>query len=327
VLIGRKMLATFLSYPEIDPVLFSIGPLAIRWYALSYICGLLFGWWLIVRLLHKARLWQGPVFAGLAPASPDDIGDLFVWVTLGVVLGGRIGYDLFYGTIFCGLVGGRDCGNLPWGYLEAPWRLIAEWHHGVPQLRGMSFHGGLLGVIVAIVWFCRKRKLDLYTVGDLVASATPIALFFGRLANFINGELWGKLTDSPIGMVFCNNVIAQMYGYCPAGLAPRYPSQLIEAATEGLLLFAILQIGIRAFRFLDKPGLTTALFLAGYGLARIFSEFFRDSESMISDWFSMGMALSLIMWALSLYFFWYAFARHPKKAKPVSENSARQNKN
>lgn len=303
------MLAAILPYPEIDPVLVQIGPLAVRWYALSYICGLLLGWWLILRLLRRTRLWAGPVFAGQPPATAEDIGDLFVWVTLGVVLGGRIGYDLFYGTIFCGLWGGRDCGNLPWGYLEAPWRLIAEWHGGIPQLRGMSFHGGLLGVILAIVWFCKKRGRDLFKVGDLIASVTPVALFFGRLANFINGELWGKVTDSPFGMVFCNDVVAQTYGYCPAGLLPRYPSQLIEAATEGLLLFAILQLGILKFRALERPGLTTGIFLAGYGGARIFSEFFRDSESMIAGWFSMGMALSLLMWAISAYFLWHALVK------------------
>jgi len=303
------MLAFPLPYPEIDPVLVQLGPIAIRWYALSYITGLLLGWGLILRMLRRAGLWKNAPFYGQPPATADDIGDLFVWITLGVILGGRIGYDLFYGTIFCGFWGGRDCGNLPMGYLLDPLRLIAEWHDGMPQLRGMSFHGGLAGVIIALVVFCRRRKLDLYRVGDLVASVTPLALFFGRIANFINGELWGKVTDSPFGMVFCNDIIRDTYGYCPAGTAPRYPSQLFEAATEGLLLFAILQIGIRCFRLHEKPGLTTAIFLTGYGLARIFSEFFRDSESMIAGWFSMGMALSLLMWAVAGYFFWYALVK------------------
>jgi phosphatidylglycerol---prolipoprotein diacylglyceryl transferase len=167
----------------------------------------------------------------------------------------------------------------------------------------------------SLVLFCRHHKLDLYRIGDLVASATPIGLFFGRIANFINGELWGKVTDSPLGMVFCNDTIrATYFGQCPAGAAPRYPSQLIEAATEGLLLFAILQIGIRRFRLHEKPGLITAIFFAGYGLARIFSEFFRDSESAIVGWFSMGMALSILMWAVAGYFYWYAMIR-PKAAK------------
>ncbi|MGB8603237.1 MAG: prolipoprotein diacylglyceryl transferase [Rhizomicrobium sp.] len=308
------MLATFLTYPNIDPVLVQLGPVAIRWYALSYICGLLLGWWIILKMLRQASLWRGGPFGGQAPATADDIGDLFVWVTLGVIIGGRLGFDLFYGIIFCGLNSGRDCGNLPWGYLENPLRLLAEWHDGVPQLRGMSFHGGLIGVITALVLFCRKRKLNLYKVGDLVATVTPLALFFGRIANFINGELWGKVTDSPIGMVFCNDTIRNTYGgICPAGELPRYPSQLIEACTEGLLLFIILQICIRVFRLHERPGLITAIFLFGYGLARIFSEFFRDSESMISGWFSMGMALSLLMWAISAYFLWYALVRRGKQ--------------
>lgn len=310
------MTTHFLIYPQIDPVLVQFGPFAIRWYALSYICGLLLGWGLIVRCLRQSSLWRAPVFGGHAPATAEDIGDLFVWVTLGVIIGGRVGFDLFYGVIFCGLNSGRDCGNLPWGYLENPLRLLAEWHDGVPQLRGMSFHGGLIGVITALVLFCRNRKLDLYKVGDLVASVTPLALFFGRIANFINGELWGKVTDSPLGMVFCNDLIRDTYhGICPAGELPRYPSQLIEAATEGLLLFVALQICIRLFRLHERPGLITALFLAGYGSARIFSEFFRDSESMISGWFSMGMALSLFMWAASAYFFWYALVKNKRIAQ------------
>jgi phosphatidylglycerol:prolipoprotein diacylglycerol transferase len=292
------MLAAFLTYPQIDPVLIHLGPIAIRWYAISYIAGLLLGWWLILRMLRQASLWKNPPFKGKAPATADDIGDLFVWITLGVIVGGRLGYDLFYGTIFCGIWTGRDCGNLPWGYLENPLRLIAEWNGWVPQLLGMSFHGGLIGVVVALVLFCRKRKLDILRVGDLVAAATPIGLFFGRIANFINGELWGKKTDVPWAIVFPR-----------AGDHPRHPSQLYEAALEGLLLFAILQVCIRHFRLHERPGVVTAIFFAGYGLARFFAEFFRDSESMIVGWFSMGMALSLLMWAAATFFFWVAFKK------------------
>ena len=302
------MLAAILPYPQIDPVLIQLGPVAIRWYALSYISGLLLGWWLIARMLRQASLWKNSPFNGKPPATVDDIGDLFVWVTLGVIIGGRLGYDLFYGTFFCGIWTGRDCGNLPMGYLENPLRLIAEWHGWVPQLLGMSFHGGLIGVVVALALFCRNRKLDILRVGDLIAAATPVGLFFGRIANFINGELWGKVTDSPLGMVFCNATIRRIYGgICPAGLQPRYPSQLFEAMAEGLLLFAVLQICFRYFRLHERPGLIVAIFFAGYGLARFFTEFFRDSESMITGWFSMGMALSLLMWAAAAFFFWVAF--------------------
>jgi phosphatidylglycerol:prolipoprotein diacylglycerol transferase len=306
-----------LTYPEIDPVAIQLGPLAIRWYALSYITGLLLGWWLLVRMLQQRSLWKKPPFSGKAPATADDIGDLFVWTTLGVVIGGRLGYDLFYGMFYCGFwPDGRDCGGLPMAYWHNPLNLIAHWDGWVPRLLGMSFHGGLIGVVVAILLFCRKRKLPLFAVGDLVASATPIGLFFGRIANFINGELWGKVTDSPLGMVFCNQTIIDTYGRCVAGTKPRYPSQLFEAALEGALLFAILQIAIRRFRLHERPGLITALFFAGYGLARAFSEFFRDSESMIAGWFSMGMLLSIPMWAAAAFFFWVAWKKPEWTRRP-----------
>ncbi|MGA7710342.1 MAG: prolipoprotein diacylglyceryl transferase [Rhizomicrobium sp.] len=307
------MILAILPYPQIDPVLIQIGPIAVRWYALSYITGLLLGWWLIVRMLANKALWRSPIFKGKAPASADDIGDLFVWTTLGVIIGGRLGYDLFYGTIFCGTWSGRDCGDLPMGYLHNPLRLIAEWHSAtvdlfgwsfhiwVPQLQGMSFHGGLCGVVVALVLFCRNRKLDVVQIGDLVALAAPIGLFFGRIANFINGELWGKPSSMPWAMVFPR-----------ADDQPRHPSQLYEAALEGLLLFGVLQICLRVFRLHNRPGLLTAIFFTGYGLARFFVEFFRDSESMISGWFSMGMALSFPMWAAAAFFFWYALKPRPK---------------
>jgi phosphatidylglycerol---prolipoprotein diacylglyceryl transferase len=299
-----------LIYPEIDPVAIQLGPLAIRWYALSYISGLLLGWWLLVRMLRQKSLWTNLPFSGKTPATADDIGDLFVWATLGVVVGGRLGYDLFYGIFYCGFwPDGRDCVGLPMAYWHNPLNLIAHWDGWIPKLLGMSFHGGLIGVVVAIALFCRKRKLNLFAVGDLVASATPIGLFFGRLANFINGELWGKVTDSPLGMVFCNQTIIDTYGRCPAGTEPRYPSQLFEAALEGALLFAVLQIAIRRFRLHERPGLIAGLFFAGYGLARAYSEFFRDSESMIAGWFSMGMLLSIPMWCAAAFFFWVAWKR------------------
>jgi len=299
-----------LTYPDIDPVAIQLGPLAVRWYALSYISGLLLGWWLLVRMLRQKRLWKNPPFSGKPPATADDIGDLFMWTTLGVIVGGRLGYDLFYGIFYCGFwPDGRDCGGLPMAYWHNPLNLLAHWDGWVPRLLGMSFHGGLAGVVIAIVWFCRNRKLNLFAVGDLVASATPIGLFFGRIANFINGELWGKITDSPVGMVFCNDTIIRTYGTCPAGTLPRYPSQLFEAALEGALLFAVLQIAIRKFHLHERPGLITGLFFAGYGLARWTGEFFRDSESMIAGWFSMGMLLSIPMWAAAAFFIWAAYKK------------------
>ena len=310
-----------LSYPNIDPVAIQLGPFAVRWYALSYIAGLLAGWWLLVRMLQSKTLWARPPFSGKAPATADDIGDLFVWTTIGVVVGGRLGYDLFYGMFYCGFwPDGRDCHGLPLAYLTNPLNLIASWDGWIPRLLGMSFHGGLLGVVIAVVLFCRNRKLAMFAVGDAICSVAPIGLFLARIANFINGELWGKVTDSPLGMVFCNETILNTYGRCLAGLQPRYPSQLIEAATEGVLLFAVLQIAIRKFRLHERPGLICGLFFAGYGLARAFSEFFRDSESMIYGWFSMGMLLSIPMWLAAAFFVWIAF-KQPAWATPRAQET------
>jgi len=318
-----------LPYPEFDPVAIQLGPFAVRWYALSYIAGLLAGWWLLTQMLAQKNLWKRQPFAGKAPATADDIGDLFVWATLGVVIGGRLGYDLFYGIFYCGLwPEGRDCVGLPMAFWHNPLNLLAYWdpaplhlfgrtfHLWMPRLLGMSFHGGLIGVVVAVVLFCRSRKLAMFQVGDLIASVAPIGLLFGRLANFINGELWGKVTDSPIGVVFCSRHLYALYHGCPAGLEPRYPSQLIEAATEGLLLFLVLQWAIRRWHLHQRPGMIAGLFFAGYGAARIFSEFFRDSESMIAGWFSMGMLLSLPMWLAAGFFVWVAVKQPAWARKP-----------
>jgi phosphatidylglycerol:prolipoprotein diacylglycerol transferase len=179
----------------------------------------------------------------------------------------------------------------------------------------MSFHGGLAGVMLAVWLFCRQRKLQLLAVADLIAAATPIGLFFGRIANFINGELWGKVTNVPWGMVFCNDRLRGPDGGCPAGLLPRHPSQLYEAALEGVVLFVVLRLLISRGRILGKPGLMVAWFLTGYGICRFAVEFFRDSESKIAGWFSMGQALSLPMWAAAAFFFWFAL-RERAKANP-----------
>jgi len=297
------MIEAVLPFPNIDPVLIHIyGPISIRWYALSYIAGLLLGWSYVVSLLRKQKLWAGVPFRGKPPATAEDIGDLFVWVTLGVIIGGRLGYVLLYGVLYCGFAGhgAPACGGLPEAYLTNPIKIIAAWEGG------MSFHGGLLGVVTAIVLFCRSRKLNLVTIADLIAAATPIGLFFGRIANFINGELWGKITDVPWAMVFPSAF--------PPGV-PRHPSQLYEAAMEGILLFFLLRFLILRWQIHRRPGLVIAWFLACYGLFRFIAEFFRDSESKIYSWFSMGQALSLPMWAAAAFFFWYAL-RQPAKAIP-----------
>jgi phosphatidylglycerol---prolipoprotein diacylglyceryl transferase len=288
------MIQAILPFPNIDPVLIHIyGPISIRWYALSYIAGLLLGWAYVVKLLRTPRLWAGPPFMGKPPATPDDIGDLFVWITLGVIIGGRLGFVLLYGVLYCGFAGhgAPACMGLPEAYLANPLKVIAAWEGG------MSFHGGLIGVMIAILLFCRRRKLQLFAVADLIAAATPIGLFFGRIANFINGELWGKITDVPWAMVFPNA--------SPPGL-PRHPSQIYEALMEGVLLFFLLRFLILRFEVHRRPGFVVGWFLTFYGVFRFVGEFFRDSESKLYGWFSMGQALSLPMWAAAALFFWYA---------------------
>jgi len=297
------MVEAVLPFPNIDPVLIHIyGPISIRWYALAYIAGLLLGWLYVTRLLRTLKLWAGPPFLGKPPATAEDIGDLFVWVTLGVIIGGRLGFVLLYGVLYCGFAGqgAPACTGLPEAYLTDPLKIVAAWEGG------MSFHGGLLGVVIAIVLFCRSRKLKLLAIADLIAAATPIGLFFGRIANFINGELWGKTTNVPWAMVFPNAF--------PPGV-PRHPSQLYEAAMEGVLLYFLLRFLIFRWQIHRKPGLVVAWFLTGYGAFRFIGEFFRDSESKILDWFSMGQALSLPMWGAAAFFFWYALRSGARAAR------------
>lgn len=274
-----------IPFPNFDPVLLQIGPVAIRWYALAYIAGLLGGWWFILRLLKTERLWTGLPFNGRPQATADHIGDLFVWATLGVILGGRFGYVLFYGLIY-------EFEH----FAAAPWKVLYAWEGG------MSFHGGAIGVVLAVIGFARLKKLDMVALGDLVAVAAPIGLFFGRVANFVNGELWGKPTDVPWAFVFPAD---------PAGL-PRHPSQLYEAALEGILLFVILYVLVHRFSILRKPGLAIAVFFSGYGLFRLFVEvFFRENahQSLFGGVISMGAVLSLLMWAFAGFFFWYSLYR------------------
>jgi phosphatidylglycerol:prolipoprotein diacylglycerol transferase len=305
------MLYGLLPFPEIDPTLLHIyGPVAIRWYALSYIAGLLFGWWAAARMTRDKTLWRNPTFSNKPPMTAEQVGDLVVWATLGVILGGRLGWILFYGVALCTvspesgmcLVGGGA--TLPGAFLSEPWRLLTIWEGG------MSFHGGLAGVAVAVWLFCRSHKLNLLAVADMLAVVAPIGLFFGRMANFINGELWGKVTDVPWAMVFCNKYIVAAHGGCPAGEVPRHPSQLYEAALEGLVLFALLQLCLRRFKLHERPGLLTGLFFTGYGVFRFLVEFFREPDGPFLGWFSMGMALSIPLWAAAGAFLYIALRPH-----------------
>jgi phosphatidylglycerol:prolipoprotein diacylglycerol transferase len=258
-----------LPFPTIDPVAIAIGPLAIRWYALAYVAGLLGGWFIARRLAARANLW-----GSLRQPTRTDIDDLIVWVALGVVFGGRIGYVLFY--------------NFP-AYLEDPAEILAVWRGG------MSFHGGFLGAILAILLFGRSRGLNGLAMLDLAAVVTPIGLFFGRIANFINGELWGRpAPDVSFAVVFPH-----------AGPEPRHPSQLYEALGEGLILFVVMVVAVRRFGF-RRPGLIGGIFVLGYAVARIVCEFFREPDPQLGFLFgasveglgggiTMGMLLSVPM--------------------------------
>ena len=273
------MMLAALPFPNFDPVLVQLGPFAIRWYALAYIGGLLLGWGGIILLLRRKLLWAAPPYNGNPPATEDQIGDLVVWMTFGVILGGRFGWDLIYGVVLCSVSPYADfCRGLPMEFVTNPVKLIAAWEGG------MSFHGGLLGVIIAMAWFCRRQKLNFLSIADLVCLVAPIGLFFGRLANFVNGELWGRVTDAPWGMVFPR-----------AGNLPRHHSQLYEAATEGVALFIILQICL-ALGLHRRPGLLAAIFMLGYGVFRFTSEFFREPDAPFLGPVSMGMALSIPIW-------------------------------
>ncbi len=289
------MIEAALPFPNIDPVLVHLGPLAIRWYALSYVAGLLLGWQIIVWALRDKSLWRNKPFDGKPPATADDIGDLVVWATLGVIIGGRLGWVLIYGTLLCSVTPSYApfCVGLPMGFLSDPIRIVAAWEGG------MSFHGGVAGLTLAIWLFCRRRKLAFLQIGDLVTAIAPLGIFLTRMANFVNGELWGRPTDVPWAMVFPR---------AADGLA-RHPSQLYEAGLEGLLLLAITQLCQRVFRLHEKPGLISAIFFGGYGVFRFFVEFFREPDAPFLGWLSMGMALSIPLWLASAALFWLALKK------------------
>ncbi|MBV9991303.1 MAG: prolipoprotein diacylglyceryl transferase [Alphaproteobacteria bacterium] len=288
-----------IPFPQIDPVALHIyGPIAIRWYALAYITGLLLGWWYALRMISDKSLWTNPPFNGKPPATPDQIGDLVVWAMLGVLLGGRLGWDIFYGTLLCSHSPGAPfCEGLPGAFLTNPIKIVAAWEGG------MSFHGAVVGVVLAIWLFCRRRKLSFTMIGDIVCMVEPIGQFLGRIANFINGELWGKRADVPWAMIFprAHDDI------------PRHPSQLYEAALEGILLFVVLQVCLRVFRLHERPGLISAIFLIGYGVLRFVVEFFREPDTPFLGWFSMGQALSVALILAGTYLIWWVY-RQPRPA-------------
>jgi phosphatidylglycerol:prolipoprotein diacylglycerol transferase len=258
---------TGIPFPDFDPIALQIGPIAIRWYALAYVAGLFGGLFYAKRLASNDALWG----TRHRPTTPD-LDDLLLWATLGVIAGGRLAYVVFY---------------QPGYYLAKPIEALSIWSGG------MSFHGGLAGAALAMYLFARKRNLPFLAVADVVATVAPLGLLLGRIANFVNGELWGRVTTMPWGVIFPNG-----------GPLPRHPSQLYEAATEGLLLLIVLWIAVSrgAYR---RPGLVTGLFGAGYAIGRIFCEFFREPDPqlgfLVGGFATMGMLLSLPMLALGLW--------------------------
>ena len=289
-----------LRLPDIDPVIVHLGPLAVRWYALAYVAGIVLGWLYAGKLLRKAELWPN----GKAPVTPDQLDDLILWLTGGVILGGRIGYILAYDA------------SLIW---TKPLEVLQIWNGG------MSFHGGFTGVVIATILWSRANRFTvarMLNLGDLMAMAAPIGLFLGRVANFINGELWGRPTDVPWGMVFCNKYITGQFGYCPAGDAPRHPSQLYEAFGEGLLLFALAWFLAFRLKKLQKPGMVMGVFIAGYGIIRILLESVRNPDAQTLPFFkeviTMGTLLSLPMVAAGAWLIWRAHKTPAPEPEPVA---------
>jgi phosphatidylglycerol:prolipoprotein diacylglycerol transferase len=268
-----------INFPAFDPVLIHLGPLAIRWYALAYILGILLGWIYARALIRNKALW-----GGRAPLTVADFDDFVLWVTLGIILGGRLGYVLFY--------------NLPY-FLAHPLDILQLWHGG------MSFHGGFTGCVLAVVLFALKRGISILSLGDITCAVGPIGLFLGRIANFINGELWGRPTDVPWAVVFPSG-----------GPFPRHPSQLYEAALEGLLLLTVLAVLIR-LGALKRPGLIIGSFAVVYALARTTCELFREPDAQLGFlWggMTMGMLLSVPLFLFGVILIFWTLRRPARAA-------------
>lgn len=258
-----------LAFPDIDPVIVELGPLSIHWYGLGYVAGIMFAWWYGKRLLSNMRLWRD----NEAPMGAGDLDDFVLWAALGIVLGGRIGHILFYDFV---------------RYAADPLSIFYVWNGG------MSFHGGFLGMVAAMVLFARRRAVNVWSLFDVIACAAPVGLGLVRLANFINSELWGRVTDVPWGVIFPNG-----------GPLPRHPSQIYEAALEGLVLFITMRLLSHSFFKLKKPGFTAGAFVALYGMFRIIVEAVRQPDIQLGflagGWLTMGMVLSLPMIAAGFW--------------------------
>ncbi|WP_448953533.1 prolipoprotein diacylglyceryl transferase [Labrys neptuniae] len=282
------MLEQYFIVPAFDPVLVHIGPLAIRWYALAYIFGLLGGWWYGRYLIGNTKLWP------VQPGTKLQFDDLLIWVTLGVVVGGRLGM-LFWEPEY---------------YLANPIEILKVWNGG------MAFHGGFLGAALAVILFAWLNKIPILSYLDIAASVAPIGLFLGRIANFINDELWGRPAwGSSWGMISPSSPLSLF----PEGPTPRYPSQLLEAALEGLALFVLFLVLTR-FGALKRPGLIAGLFGIGYAAARSFGELYREPDGWwIQDVLTTGQAYSVPMAIAGLALVIYALARGPGTPKTTQE--------
>jgi phosphatidylglycerol---prolipoprotein diacylglyceryl transferase len=258
-----------IPFPAIDPVIFEIGPIAVRWYALAFIAGILFAVWYAKRLVSTPHLWK----LGKPAAKTVQIDDLLIWSTLGVILGGRLGYVVFYS---------------PAHFLQNPIEILALWSGG------MSFHGGFLGVVLACWLYARRHGIRPIRLIDLAACGVPVGLGLGRLANFINAELYGRTTDVAWAMVFPGG-----------GPEPRHPSQLYEAFLEGLVLFVVLRMATHLYQALSRPGLCSGIFAVGYATSRVLVEFAREPDAHIGylagGWLTMGMVLSLPLIAVGVW--------------------------
>ena len=263
-----------LPFPDIDPIAFSVGPVDIRWYGISYVVSILLGWFYARRLVSTPRLWKNDT----PPMTLLDIDDFVLWAAIGIVVGGRIGFILFY--------------DLP-VYLADPLRVFQVWHGG------MSFHGGITGTAIAMILFARKRGVSMWSLFDVVSTVCVTGLFLVRLANFINGELWGGVSFLPWAVLF------------PGEMFPRHPSQLYEAGLEGLMTGIVLAAMVFRSGALKRPGLVAGAFVSLYAISRIAVEFVRVPDEQVgyllgTSWMTMGMVLSVPMLLLGLWAIWRA---------------------
>lgn len=268
-----------MNFPSIDPIAFSLGPLAVRWYGLAYLAGVLLGVLYGIRLLKQHTLWH----KNTPPFKTADWFDFGFWAVIGIVIGGRLGYVLFYNPLY---------------YLSNPLDIFQTWDGG------MAFHGGMIGIVVAMVIFTRQKGGNALSGIDMLAAIAPIGIMLGRVANFINGELYGRATGLPWGIVFPRT-----------DGQPRHPSQLYEAALEGLVLFLVLRYVTHISYGLRKPGLTAGVFCIGYAIARIAVETVRlpdaDKGYLYGGWMTYGMVLTAPMLLIGLGFILYANRKQP----------------